>query len=270
MMQTDATMPRLSRDGFRDFQVVHDLVMQIAEDARAAHNEDDVLPTDEAKRIAAHAFQVLRSAVEATGRASHPERGDRKMDRRYMLACYADEAMLNPRLGIERHWLGRLLEEDLFGTRVAGDRVLREAADIVAARDVARKDVAMCAYLALTCGFRGRYGGRSDQGLLDPLKVGLYDVAMDRAIPEDPSHVFAQVFDHTRRGTRESRPSRPVTWKTWATWLAPIVIVYLLLSHAIWGWHFGAVASLADDIRDREESIDDLRAQQRDRALDSL
>ena len=75
------------------------------------------------------------------------------------MAAVADEVLLHgPAWPGQEAWPATLLEEALYGSRIAGERIFRTAHDLVESQP-RRSGVAVSILLALMLGFRGRYHG---------------------------------------------------------------------------------------------------------------
>jgi type VI secretion system protein ImpK len=94
----------------------------------------------------------------------------------YVLAALADEAVLQRLDGPGRDaWAPMLLEDALYGTRVAGERIFELARAAADGRLVGRPDLAVTLLLALLAGFRGRYRDGDDGGEIRDLCTRLFE-----------------------------------------------------------------------------------------------
>jgi type VI secretion system protein ImpK len=102
-------------------------------------------------------------------------------DVQYMMCALADDLFLH-----EVEWRGRpawsanVLEQRIFGTRVAGERVFSRAAEIVARRDHAEGDTAVVTIATIGLGFMGRYRGAAGAEQLQALVRSLFELVAGR------------------------------------------------------------------------------------------
>lgn len=135
---------------------------------------------------------------------------------RYVLAAFADEVMVHtPWYGHEA-WRENLLEDELFGTHVAGDRLFEEVERLLRERDPARAEVAAVYLLALALGFQGRYRGLGAEALLQDLQRQLFTLVWQRRPdPGSPTRrLVAQSYEHTLDERTDRRFERRWPWTT--------------------------------------------------------
>ncbi|MBI2241455.1 MAG: DotU family type IV/VI secretion system protein [Magnetospirillum gryphiswaldense] len=127
-------------------------------------------------------FLRLRVAICPTG--APPPSLDGRPDIGYVMAALADEALLHQVDWPGRQqWMGTLLEQALYGTRVAGEDVFDLGQAIVDGAIVGRTDLAAAILLALALGFRGRWHGIEDHGAIDRLRHQLYEAVYSQPPP---------------------------------------------------------------------------------------
>lgn len=128
-------------------------------------------------------FLRLRIAICPTG--SPPPSLDGYPDIGYVMAALADEAMLHHVVWPGRHqWLHMLLEDSLYGSRIAGERIFTLGRAISDGDIVARDDLAVTILLALSLDFRGRWRGVNDEGAINILRQKLYEIVYGQRAPE--------------------------------------------------------------------------------------
>lgn len=239
-------LPRESRRSLRDFQAFH-----AALTALRARAENGAAAGDEAGSgaLARDAFAELSRRLGQLGaRRQAEDTGWEQVDSAYVLASYADEAMIHlTRWGGATIWASTLLERSLYGSRIAGERVFEAASAILARRDAGRRDLAMTIFLALSCGFRGSWRGADDGGEIERLRRGLFELATDHEPPAGPdmAAAFAQAQAHT---DTDPAPRLPRDVERWKLAVVGLLLGYLVLSHATWLWTFGPVALRATSI----------------------
>ncbi len=250
--------PRPTREALRAFQRLDGAIAEATARATlAVENATDDPDPDAAARIATEqtraAFVTLRRLLVELGAPETPtarsgavDRGP--VDRGYVLACYADEALLHlVRWPGAALWSGMLLERALYGTEIAGERLLETAERMVDLVEPARRDVAAALFLAIAAGFRGGRRGKADDAVIERLRQGLFDIAMDRPAPErlELRRRFAQATDHTVSAPRRP-PSRAV--QRAAAALALVVAGWLVAGHLLWHSTHVDMVRLADQV----------------------
>lgn len=111
---------------------------------------------------------------------------------RYLMAAYADEILIASHWPHRAQWIEWLVEEKMFGSRHAGDRVFERIDVLLRTGEVARRDMALPYLFALALGFRGcaASGADGDQ-LLARTRHGLFQLAQER----DPDPAFGAAPD---------------------------------------------------------------------------
>ncbi len=123
---------------------------------------------------------------DLVGRRAH----DNGNEARYLMAAFADEVLIASEWEQRQAWIGFLLEEKLFGSRNAGDRVFARIGDLLQARDPDRAELALPYLYALALGFRGRFGrGDREDAELARMRAALFKLANGR----DPDPLFGGV-----------------------------------------------------------------------------
>lgn len=173
--------------------------------------------------------QRLLARVEQQTRLEGAPRGslqERQLEQcRYVLTSFADELLVNtPWYGREA-WREGLLEDVLFGTHHAGERIFTDIQRLLQDRDPTQADMAAVYLLALALGFQGRYRDQGEELHLREVQRQLFVLAYQRPPePDAPSHrLLPQAYAHTLddRADRRLSPRWP--------WVAAIVAVLLVL-----------------------------------------
>ena len=112
----------------------------------------------DAQAFRQHNREVLRTAAnQAAGAGYDPE--DVK-SATFAVVAFLDESVLNSQNPIFSDWLRKPLQEELFGTHVAGEVFYQNLQKLLTRPDSADlADVLEVYFLCLLLGFGGRYGG---------------------------------------------------------------------------------------------------------------
>jgi type VI protein secretion system component VasF len=245
--------PRPAREALHAFQRLDAEIASVTGAATAALERAAADPDPEtAARLtteqARAAFTALRRLLVELGAAEMPAARPGAVDRGYVLTCYADEALLHlVRWPGAALWPGMLLELALYGTEIAGERLLETAERMVALVEPARRDVAAALFLAFAAGFRGGRRGTTPEAAARRLQSGLFDIAMDRPAPDrlELRRRFAQAVEHTVAVPRRPR-SRAI--ERAAAALALVLVGWLVAAHLLWHSTHADMARLADQV----------------------
>jgi type VI secretion system protein ImpK len=169
----------------RELLGFHVVLLREREDAEAEARtpvRDGSNPDAGAARVLDRLEEALRQRWETSRRTlSDRELSDLRATQ-YVMCALADDLFLH-----EVEWRGRaawsadVLEQRVFATRVAGERVFETAADLVRRRDPAAAELAAVYLAALGLGFKGRYRGSGDASLLDAQARALFEVVAGRS-----------------------------------------------------------------------------------------
>jgi type VI secretion system protein ImpK len=169
----------------------------------------------------------------------------------YVLAALADETILQQLDGPGRDaWTPMLLEDAMYGSRVAGERVFELARAAAEGRLTGRPDLAVTLLLALLAGFRGRFRDGDDAGEIRTLCVRLFERLHEepwlRNVPWRPA--LAPADEPVRLGPalRRLPALRP-----WLAALVGIVVLYVGAAHLVWRHVVQDALTLADAIVER-------------------
>jgi type VI secretion system protein ImpK len=167
----------------------------------------------------------------------------------YVMAALADEILLSFEWPGREFWTSCLIEEALFGTRIAGDRIFDRLDELLRTRDPARRDLALIYLLALSLGFEGRYRGTDSLARMQAYRAALYRFRFDR--DPDPSDRARQVSPQAYAFTvSDAIPQQTPHVGRWVTILLLVLVGMLGLSQLIWEWKAGP---LVEDIRGTRE-----------------
>lgn len=210
-----------------------------------AGDEDTATRVDNAARTAQmDIFLHLRTAICPTGKP--PPSLDGRPDIGYVMAALADEALLHQVDWPGRqHWMGTLLEQSLYGSRVAGEEIFDLGQAIADGVIVGRTDLAAAILLALALEFRGRWRGIDDDGAIDRLRRQLYETVYN----QPPPAALAWQWALPSPLAPVLSSGRLLRLPRTAPWLAAIAVVAgATLATSAWLWS-GATADVVETAR---------------------
>lgn len=197
------------------------------------------------------AFRRLRDAILTHGGAPPPRLayGQTPIDLGYIMAALADETLLYLESwnGME-HWNRTLLEERIYGTRIAGERIFEEIDFQLAQQKTIQEDVGVGLMLALALGFRGKFRllpAMEAEAETDRLRTRLYKAIFFSTPPARIDWRDTMNYPQPFQAGRLERFPRLYPWITAA---AATVAFYIFLAHILWDETLGELLSTADQI----------------------
>ena len=198
-------------------------------------------------------FRRLREAVLTHGGPTVPRSayGAAPVDLGYIMAALADETLLylDAWDGMEL-WSRTLLEERIYGTRSAGERLYDEIDLVLSRRSGDNNDeIAVGLLLALTLGFRGRHRLTANavdvEAEADRLRGRLYQAIFYRDPPPRPDWQIAMGYPPPFEAGRLIRLPR---LRPWLAAIGIVLLVYLATAHLVWQENFGDIMTIADRV----------------------
>jgi type VI secretion system protein ImpK len=197
-------------------------------------------------------FRRLREAVLTHGGPSVPRSayGTAPVDLGYIMAALADETLLylDAWDGMDL-WSRTLLEERLYGTRSAGERLYDEIDLVLSRRSGDNDEIAVGLLLALTLGFRGRHrliaNAVDVEAEADRLRGRLYQAIFYRDPPQRPDWQIAMGYPPPFEAGRLIRLPR---LRPWLAGIGVALLVYLAAAHVVWQENFGDLMTMADRV----------------------
>jgi type VI secretion system protein ImpK len=195
--------------------------------------------TLDAGELAGRVHHRLRSLLERQAtdalRRSGGYGAELYREAQYLMAALADEVLLH-RLDWDGRdlWTDHLLENALFGTQVAGERVFDRLESILAEGGRIQPELASIYLATLSLGFRGRLWRPADARELRGYRQGLaraiarHDPDMTR---REKGHLFPGAYAAT---LSEGRAVRLPHVRPWLVALAGLVVAFLVVSHTVW------------------------------------
>ncbi|MBK8174257.1 MAG: DotU family type IV/VI secretion system protein [Rhodospirillales bacterium] len=185
-----------------------------------------------ARTIFARLHRVLGELGYGAYRIGRPTALD--IDVGYIMAALADETLLHRVKWPGRdRWQSMLLEDALYGSRIAGERIFEAAEELAHGSSVFRSDIALAILLTLQLGFRGRYRGINDEGAPARLRSRLYELLCHRPWNEtlEWRTSFAAAYQPT---LGEDHAAGLPRLRPWLAAIAVTVCGFLLVNHMIW------------------------------------
>ncbi|MFZ4408576.1 MAG: DotU family type IV/VI secretion system protein, partial [Paracraurococcus sp.] len=174
--------------------------------------------------------------------------GEPVPDLGYIMAAVADEAMLHgPPWPGQTVWSRSLLEDGLYGTSIAGERLFEAADALVAAPGPRAQPTIAVLLVAFSQGFRGRYRGREDGGRIAALIVRLHAALFAGATPSVPS-AEAQLAAAPLHLLQEASGRRLPSRRPWVFACLALLAGYLVMSHLLWSSAVAPVRAIATRI----------------------
>jgi len=234
------------RDFYRDLRDIEQCIeAQRWSDLTASLSpENDAPPAGGAARTI---FARLYRGIVAQGFGLRGrDRGNgAPVDVGYVMAAVADEALLHgPAWPGQESWSATLLEDALYGTRIAGERIFRTAHDLLAGQSL-RPAVAVSVLLALMLGFRGRYHGTDDRGEIAALKEHLFGVIFHLPYPVQIDFQSLLSKETNRPLNQASRRALPLL-RPWVTATLLLATAYIGLSDVLWRQAVFSILSTAE------------------------
>jgi type VI secretion system protein ImpK len=167
----------------------------------------------------------------------------------YIMAALADETLLNFEWPGREVWTSCLIEESLFGSRIAGDKIFDRLDELLRSRDPARRDLALIYLLALSLGFEGRYRGTDCLARMQVYRAALYRFSFGR--DPDPSDRTRQISPQAYAfSVSDAIPQQMPHVGRWVAILVLVLVGMLGLSQLLWQWKSGP---LVEDIRGTQD-----------------
>lgn len=163
---------------------------------------------------------------------------------RYLMACYADDSLGTGGEPWARGWREAGLEQRLYRTTEGGSRVFERIDKLLEIGDPGRRELAAVYLLALSLGFRGRFGEGSGDRQLRALSRRLLALAApERRDADSARWVTPAAYRHTlSRADAKLLPDL----RLWGWTAAGTVLVLLLVSFLIYGEETATIAALVE------------------------
>jgi type VI secretion system protein ImpK len=159
----------------------------------------------------------------------------------YIMAVLADEIFLSLPWEGRRYWEKSLLEQRLFGTHRAGDLFFRNLESFLNNRDLLKKEIGILYLNALGLGFRGKFRGFDDEGVIESYreKLFMFTYHQKPTFFQGHSLLFPATITATIEGAVEQEAGDS---RTWFLIFCAAFGLYLFLSYGVW---YGVTHSLS-------------------------
>jgi type VI secretion system protein ImpK len=172
----------------------------------------------------------------------------------YIMAALADEIFLN------LDWFGRdlwdtcLIENRLFKSQIAGQKFFENLDKFIEERDPLIIDLGAVYYLALSLGFRGKYQGIDDHGVIQTYKKKLFLFVMRREpqLFQGKSLMFPDSYDYTLDQGMAQKLSNP---RMWYTALVGLILFMSVVGSLLWYDAIGPLNKVIQSIISNGASI---------------
>src|SRR5215471_15378879 len=154
----------------------------------------------DSQRMALAVRQRLLLLFEHQARDAQTYGSEFYREAQYVMAALADEIFLQLEWEGKDYWLSNLIETQLFQTHISGELIFQRLDRILQDRDPALKELASVYFMALSLGFRGKYRGYNDNGLLTLYRQQLYAFIFQRPadLSDDKKQLFPETYLYTQ------------------------------------------------------------------------
>lgn len=151
----------------------------------------------------------------------------------YIMVVLADEIFLNIPWEGRAYWEAHLLEERIFSSHVAGDHFFEILDKFLKERNPLKREIGILYLTCLGLGFRGKYRGFDDGGLIARYREQLFTFIYHQSpkLFQNKPALFPQTSQYTLEGS----PQKDITdFRIWVTIFLSVLVCYLILSYGIW------------------------------------
>lgn len=163
----------------------------------------------------------------------------------YIMAALGDEIFLNFSWPGQEIWDTTLIEMQVFGTQIAGTKFFEDLDDFLATRDPLKVDIGALYYFALALGFRGKYRGVDDHGIIKSYKDQLFLFVLRRSpqLFSGKRKLFPEAYAYEADQGKLLRLPNPRQWYLFLGLFLGILSVFGSVSWYILSWDFSALLS---------------------------
>ena len=178
-------------------------------------------------------FAILEQQAQAPGPGAWEYGAEVYKDAQYVMAALADETFLHLEWTGKAAWRANLLEERLFASHVAGERLFQKLERLLQRREPVYADLATVYLMALALGFRGTFWGRDDHGQLDRYRRQLFAFITQRqpGLADTARRLFPEAYAYTLAEAQRALLPAP---RRWLLAVAGLVLCLGVMAHGIW------------------------------------
>jgi type VI secretion system protein ImpK len=190
-------------------------------------------PDDQAQYTSARLANVMERQSLFAGRSAGEIGFGLYQEVQYVMAALADETFLRLEWPGRDYWSAHLLETQLFDSHNAGEEFFTRMDRLLDQPERSYTDIYAVYLLALSLGFRGKYGGVDDAGRIEQYRRRLF-VRIYRRRPELFSG-HTQLFPESYRYTlSEGAAAKLPSPNRWFLALAAAILIWLVGSSFLW------------------------------------
>lgn len=151
----------------------------------------------------------------------------------FIMSALADEVFLTMDWVGKEAWGKFLLETKFFGSNAGGDIFFIKLDTLLQERDPVYSEIAVMYLLALSLGFRGKFRGVNDKGIIEGYRQQLFSFVFGKKpdLKSEAQYLFPDAYVHTLE--KESKVMIPGL-KKWYGYLAALIFSILVTSHIVW------------------------------------
>ncbi|MBU2510636.1 DotU family type IV/VI secretion system protein [bacterium] len=233
---------RLLLEFFREFHITLERLKECAQSGNYVYSNEQIKQRAEQieEKITVSSNTLYRELVtlfenqQLTANRLGNEMGNKLYSEAlFVMTAIADEVFLTMNWAGQEAWSKFLLETKFFGSNAGGDIFFNKLDSLLKERDLVYAELATMFLLALSLGFRGKYLGVNDDGVIDNYKEQIYSFIYKNPPdlnPED-KRLFPQAYLNTL--IQESKMMIPGL-KKWYGFVFLLLISLIGVSHIIW------------------------------------
>ena len=175
----------------------------------------------------------------------------------YAMAALADEYLLHTEWHGRETWNQTLFEFNIFGTRSAGETYFEKVDQVLEDGNNANPELALLYLTILSLDFLGRFRGSDPERKIQMYKNALFGLVYRRE-PDFPKTdrelLFGEAYGKADVSSADLGP-KPAFWLAALTLM---VIVFLVLSHTLWGLAIADIDTAIEGIFKRSREINNM------------
>lgn len=154
-------------------------------------------------------------------------------DAQYAMVALADEVFLAFEWPGRRDWEVRILEDRVFQTRAAGEKIFAQIDKLLTDRQPDRHELGAVYLMMLGLGFKGQYSSETDAAKIDDIKQRLFVMTQ-----HDRPKLYSQTYDIFSEGYVNTQEDEPVRFfhdvRKWHIFIGVSAFTYMILTSMFW------------------------------------